>query len=202
MNILNNKKEFSKKIIYCGTWICLYAIEESNMLALKNYECLKRTTKKKNLDYDALTILPIIKSKELNTRKVLLIAEYRPPVQSFVLELPAGLAESDNFFDDIEREMWEETGYAINKEKVNESPLIAGEPKLFEITAKIFTIEIDGDDEKNKNPKQKLEDGENIRIHLVDLDINFLENVKKLAEEKKYKIHDKIYFLGCGISHI
>jgi len=191
------------KTIYCGNWLCYYSLEcqeESTGIVFKDYECLKRTTKKKSLEYDALTIVPFFKCSDNSKKKVLLIAEYRPPVQSFVLEFPAGLAETENCLDDIEREMLEETGYTINKEKLYESPLITAEPRLFEITAKIFVVEIDGNDERNKNPKQMLEQEENIKIHLIDWDSNFLTNVKNLAEEKKYLIHDKVYFLGSGMN--
>lgn len=194
----------SRKIntIYCGKWFCYYSLEftdPSTGVVFKDIECIKRTTKKKALEYDALTIVPTIKYSTQKKRKVLLIAEFRPPVQSFVLEFPAGLAETEDFMDDIEREMLEETGYVVNSEKIYVSPLITAEPDLFEITAKIFVVEINGEDERNKNPKQQLETTENIRVHLVDLDDKFLEKVEEMAKENNYLIHDKIYFFGNGL---
>ena len=193
---------FNQKTIYCGKWMCFYTVDYYNDkgVIFKDYECLKRTTKKNHLSYDALTIIPILKYKDHLKKKILLIAEYRPPVQSFVLEFPAGLAESENVYEDIEREMKEETGYIVNKEYIYESPIVTAEPRLLDIVAKIFIVELDADNEHNKNPKQRLEAEENIRIHLIDLDNDFLKNVRKLAEENQYLIHDKIYFLGTGLS--
>ena len=194
----------SKKTIYCGKWLHLYTLNTLNSqgVSFSDYECLSRTSKKEGL-YDALSIVAILKNKETNRKQLILIAEYRPPVAKFVLELPAGLAESETALEDISREMREETGYVIEKtqktQKIRESPLITAEPKLLEIVAKIFTLEIDADDAENKNPQQRLEEEENIRVHLVDLDENFMKNIEELAQKNQYFIHDKLFFIAKGL---
>lgn len=189
-----------EKVIYSGKWLSLYTLScTKNGVILSDHECLRRLSKKKHLSYDALTLVPIMTSRLKGTKQLLMIAEFRPPVGAFVLEFPAGLAEHEEIMEDIEREMMEETGYSINKSKIYGSPLIAGDPTFLDITAKIFTLEIDLDDERNKNPSQKLEESENIRIHMFDIDKNLMKNVMDLVAENKYIIHDKIYFLVKGI---
>ncbi len=199
---MNPPPDSTKTTIYCGKWLNFYTLNTTNSsgITFKDYSCLSRTTKKDLLSYDALSIIALKATKENPKKQIVLIAEYRPPVSGFVLELPAGLAESLSISEDIEREMLEETGYFINKTKIYESPLITAEPKLLEILAKIFIVEIDGDNEKNVNPRQRLEEEENIRVHLVDLDENFMKNVMELAHKNKYFIHDKVFFIAKGLS--
>lgn len=66
-------------------------------------------------------------------RKVLLTEQYRPPVRSRVIELPAGLAGDSSEFDGesletaARRELLEETGYrARSMKKLTSGPVSAG----------------------------------------------------------------------------
>jgi hypothetical protein len=54
---------------------------------------------------------------------------------------------------------------------------------------------------ENPNPKQKLEEEENIVVHLLDFDENFLENIEELAKKNNYVIIDKLRFLGMGLKN-
>lgn len=56
-------------------------------------------------------------------------------------------------------------------------------------------------DHENEKPKQKLEEDENIRVHVLDFDENFLENVEKLAKEHNYAIIDRVRFIGMGLKN-
>jgi 8-oxo-dGTP pyrophosphatase MutT (NUDIX family) len=49
----------------------------------------------------------------VNETSIVLVRQYRPPVERAVLELPAGLAESDDFPHEAAREFAEETGREI-----------------------------------------------------------------------------------------
>ena len=61
-------------------------------------------------------------------------------------------------------------------------------------------MQIDGENELNKNTKQELEETENINVHLVDLDEKLLESISKLAKENDYVIETKVYTFALGIS--
>lgn len=50
------------------------------------------TTEKGGYEIDGVDVIPIIKYKE-KPSQILLIANYRPPANKFVLEFPAGLMD-------------------------------------------------------------------------------------------------------------
>lgn len=53
---------------------------------------------------DGVDILPIFKKKD-QTLELIMIANFRPPVGKFCLELPAGIIEDDNFEENAKREL-------------------------------------------------------------------------------------------------
>ena len=58
---------------------------------------------------------------------------------------------------------------------------------------------MDGDDPKNKNPIQNLEEEENIRVHILDLDEKFGDSVKELAKKNNYIINSSIWGIHIGM---
>jgi len=60
--------------------------------------------------------------------KVVLIRQFRPPVSGYVIELPAGLVDRGESFEDaVRRELTEETGYSAEKVRfLTEGPMSSG----------------------------------------------------------------------------
>ena len=79
------------------------------------YEYIERVQRGPKKDCDGVFIIPILVSKKKNLRQLLLISCYRPPVDAYLLEFPAGLMESDDNEKDALRELKEETGYTASK---------------------------------------------------------------------------------------
>ena len=94
-----------------------------------------------------------------------------------MLEFPAGLMDSTDLKENALRELQEETGY-IGKEFIcsEDCPPLYGDPWKSREAGKTVTIIIDGDDPRNKNPKQSLEETEDIRVYLINLKS---DNIKK-----------------------
>ena len=165
----------------------------------KNSEYISRLNKKSFLPYDALCVIPLITFQSKPNPYFVLIAQYRPPINLFVLDLVAGLAEDKNPLLDIERELNEETGYTCEKDIIHESPIIAGDGDLYEITNKTCTIKINGDKEENIHRKQNLEDEENIIVIHVEIKKDILKDVISLCKENNYGLTDIFWFMVIGL---
>jgi len=70
------------------------------------------------------------------TKEVILIRQFRPPIDGYVIELPAGLVDpGEPFKDAVRRELIEETGYAAGKVRLlTEGPMSSG------ASAEILTV--------------------------------------------------------------
>jgi len=194
---------------FSGKWLrFLLADYQNKEVTVKGYEYVERTTRKG--EFDGITIIGIVKYPNTNRKdKLILIGNYRPPIDKYVIEFPAGLVDSaDDCFTDAVRELKEETGFVpekilniIDSKKIPQvSPIVYSEPSVTNENEKIIILQIDGENELNKNTKQELEETENINVHLVDLDEKLLESISKLAKENDYVIETKVYTFALGIS--
>ena len=114
--------------LHTGKWIQYNFLPPST-------EFLTRLTKKSSknsVPYDAITVLPILHSKE-GKKKVILVSQFRPSVNAFVLEFPGGLAETEDSAMEALRELEEETGYKANGLFCESKPLW-GDPDFSEIS--------------------------------------------------------------------
>ena len=209
-----------KKLIYKGKFISYYIkeyeVKKNDKLSTIPYEVIEYNfhnndkneenngfiTKNKYNIY-VVSILPIIKYSTKNP-KILVIGNFRFPIQKFCLELPGGIIDksdlsNDDFHKAIEnaclRELEEETGYKgkfLNYSSGGELSRYNGgklnKEEQLNIGSNIFTdpwkscdnaiqciIEIDGDNENNiKN--QHLDESELIQVFEVEVDnlMNFI----------------------------
>lgn len=93
---------------------------------------------------------------------ILLIRQFRPGANAFVLALPAGMAEKDHQpGEDALRELQEETGYHGIITDIG--PVVSSFPALSDATVQLVQVDIDETLPENQNPKQQLEVGEIIQ---------------------------------------
>src|SRR4029077_4668140 len=93
----------------------------------------------------------------------ILIKQYRPAIDGYIIALPAGLG-----FDDPNHalvELKEETGYT--GKIVDVSPVLKTGASLINDNARVVYIEVDENLPANQNPVQTLEDAEDIQVCLV-----------------------------------
>jgi len=153
------------------------------------WESVNRVSK----DNGIVSIIPIL----MPSRMYVIIRNYRPPVDSYVLEFPAGLVDDG---EDIEeaalRELKEETGYIGKVLKV--TPPTLSSSGLSDEAVSLVVVEINENDPKNQNPEQNLESEEDIEVWLVR------ENEVKLFIDREIKNGSILsgrfasYFLGKG----
>ncbi|KAK7503402.1 hypothetical protein BaRGS_00005323 [Batillaria attramentaria] len=133
-----------------GKWIALNQITYRDPTGKeRTWEAVERTTRHSG-DTDAVAVIPILK-RMLKCDCVILIKQYRPPLNGYTLEFPAGLIDKDE--DPLEcavRELKEETGYTGIPKHI--SPGVCLDPGLSSSTVNMVTVEIDGDVEVNRRP--------------------------------------------------
>ena len=164
-------KRVSEKMVYEGNWLSVYeTVYKTKQGADIVWESIKR--RKCNIGVVAL-------AKLMPSKRIILIKQFRPAVHGYVLGLPAGLA-----FDDPAHalvELKEETGYTGKIVAI--SPILKTGSTISNESGRIICIEVDERDPANKNPKQHLEPGEDIEVHLVKKEkaLKFFKAQEKLG---------------------
>jgi len=139
----------------------------------RKWDYVTRTTKKAANKADAVVIVPLLKQQgkedEFDT---ILVEQFRPPVQNYTLEFPAGLIdESETPEQAALRELREETGFIGESTKVlpKVSRTACMSPGITDESVHIVVLFVDLDNPCNKTPKQELDEGERITVKRVSL---------------------------------
>ncbi|TIC53552.1 hypothetical protein E3Q03_02105 [Wallemia mellicola] len=165
----------------------------------RKWENAFRTTRSEG-GVDAVSIAAVLKYK--NSTKpsdVILVEQYRPPVDSNVIEFPAGLIDKgESAVQAAIRELREETGYQGDSIRViDESPVVANDPGMSNANMKSVTIVVDDIDENAPPPLQELDDGEHIVRHLVPLK-DLHKKILEFSAEGKI-VDARLSHLGIGL---
>ena len=174
----------------------------------------------------AVLIFPIIKYTNKKP-KIIIIANFRFPLNKFCLEIPGGIIDKSdinnkNFHDVIKiaalRELEEETGYKGKFISYTAgSPFVEkniSEDEKLKLSANIFydpwkssdcdiqcIVEIDGDEinEKTKDRKQHLDDAEIIQVFEIEID-NLMEFIHMKMSKENYGCSNQLYNFALGLN--
>lgn len=159
------------------------------------WEIAKRTTRPKTSEVDAVIIVPILRYPD-GSKKLVLVRQFRPPINGVCIELPAGLVDPNDSIESCAiRELKEETGYVGKIRKT--SNVIWSDPGLTDANSKIVWIDVDMELDENKNPIPHWMDSEVIEVVQVDL-----KNLEKSIDEwhqQGYLIDAKVQTLLIGL---
>jgi len=148
-------KKISEKMVYEGQWLSvshtIYQTKEGKELS---WECVHRQRS---------TVGVVILARLMPSKRYILIKQYRPAIDGYIIALPAGLGFNDP--DHALVELKEETGYT--GKIVDVSPVLKTSASLINDNARIVTIEVDENLPANQDPVQELEDAEDIEVLLV-----------------------------------
>mmetsp|Transcript_22945 Transcript_22945/g.19910 ORF Transcript_22945/g.19910 Transcript_22945/m.19910 type:complete len:167 (+) Transcript_22945:104-604(+) len=149
-------KHVETKLLKEGKWLRLKSASfDSRGKRINDYEFVERTTKRGA--FDGIDVVGIVKYPETKQEnQLILIASYRPPIDQYILEFPAGLIDGAhaNCVEDAIRELKEETGYTASSEisllsnykSSILSPILYGDPWKSNEAGKIVALEVNGDD--------------------------------------------------------
>jgi len=129
--------------------------------------------------------------------KTLIISQYRPPLGSFCLEIPAGLVDEG---EDVEtaalRELKEETGYC--GKLISLSPVCYNDPGLTNANMMMAIVEVDMDAAENRLATQELHDGEFITVQFAPWN-DLLSWLFEKRKAKGYDIDARLLSFAMGM---
>lgn len=180
-----------KNIKYSGKWLeqeeIVYRDHNGKMMSWEN-------VKRKNNTGAAVIIAKLKQSNRL-----LLIRQYRPPLDNFIIEFPAGLIDqNENVKMTALRELKEETGYT--GVIISVSYPVFSSPGLTDESLYIVKMEIDELLPENFSPKQNSEPTENIEVlYTSESELNqFLKKRADLGDSIDSKV--AVFAIGLGLS--
>lgn len=126
----------------------------------------------------------------------LLVIQYRPPLDAYTVEWPAGLIDPGETAEQAAvREFKEETGYDCRL--VDISPVQAADPGMSNATMQMALVEVqlnEGDEE----PEQRLEDGEHIQRVIVPLS-EFYDRLVEYSKQDRTIVAAKLFHFAAGM---
>ncbi len=151
-------KKLSENILFEGQWLSVHELHYENHegIALR-WETVRR--RKSNVGV-------IVIARLKHSRQFILIKQYRPAINGYILSFPAGLGTGDPQHALVE--LKEETGYTGTI--TNISPMLKAGASLIDDSAYIICADVDEQHPDNKNPLQHLEPAEDITVCLVSFE--------------------------------
>lgn len=118
---------------------------------------------------DAVEICAVVRRGA--EKHVVVVAQYRPPVDAICLEFPAGLVDAtESAAQAAIRELHEETGFVAEADDVvSISPPLSTEPGLTDSCCVLVRLSVDGERSANQKPKQHLDEGEDIEVLMIPI---------------------------------
>ena len=161
----------------------------------QKWDSATRTTKHGAGEPDAVVIIALLRGRATDAQ-LLLVQQFRPPVDAETIELPAGLIDAGETAEVAAlRELKEETGY-VGK-VAHTSQLLAMSPGMCDETFHLCVVDVDLDAPANQAPEQALEDTEFIRVHKVPL-AQLLSTLKRMEADGVIPIGG-LYTLATGL---
>lgn len=185
-------------------WITLKKITYTDQTGKsRTWESATRKTRSAKAGVDAVAmgniLLPPPRPSSAMPASTMLVIQYRPPLDSYTVEWPAGLIDQG---EDAEtaavREFREETGYDVTR-VLSVSPPQAADPGMTDANMQLVMVEVqlpDGDG--SALPEQRLEDGEHITRVVVPL-AELYDRLVEYSKKERFVVAAKLLHFAQGM---
>jgi len=179
-----------EQLLYQGRWSNLVEfIYEDEKKQIRKWEGLHREN-----NAEAVIILAKMKPSE----RYIIIRQFRPPTNSYLLEFPAGLVDSGETRDQTAiRELSEETGYVGEVEKI--SPRLYSSPGILSEAVSFVHVQVDENLPENQRPIARNEPGEFITVFKKSVDEISEFFKQEFSRGVKFDAKLYSYFLAKGV---
>ncbi|MBC8259560.1 MAG: NUDIX hydrolase [SAR324 cluster bacterium] len=143
---------------------------------------------------EAVIIIALMKP----SGRYILIRQFRPPTNSYLLEFPAGLVDPGESLETTAiRELYEETGYRGKVEKL--SPKLYSSPGILSETVSFVELMVDENRDENQQPTAQNEPGEFITVFLKQPDDISKFFIQEMMQGVKFDVKLFTYFMAQGL---
>ncbi|NWS99437.1 NUDT5 pyrophosphatase, partial [Mionectes macconnelli] len=170
----------------------------------RTWETVKRTGSKKGVTADGVAVIAVLQ-RTLHYDCIVLVKQFRPPINGYCLEFPAGLIEENESAESAAlRELEEETGY--KGEVIECTPALCLDPGVSNSTTHIVSVIINGDTAENTRPKQKLGEVHKFFssllefVEVISLPKNdLLQRIDELVAEERLAVDARVYTYALAL---
>lgn len=192
-------------------WVTLKKITYTDQTGKsRTWESATRKTRSAKAGVDAVAIGNILLPPTTSSSpapapaSTMLVIQYRPPLDSYTVEWPAGLIDAG---EDAEaaavREFREETGYEVTR-VLSVSPPQAADPGLTDANMQLVMAEVQlpqgggRDGEDGELPEQRLDDGEHITRVVVPLS-ELYDRLVEYSKKEGFVVAAKLLHFAQGM---
>jgi ADP-ribose pyrophosphatase len=178
-------------------WITLQRIAYTDQTGTaRTWEAASRKTRARSAGVDAVAMGNVLLHPS-QPASTLLVIQYRPPLDAFTVEWPAGLIDEGETAEEAAvREFREETGYECKV--VGVSPAQAADPGLSNANMKLVMVEVRLGEGEPLLPEQRLEDGEHIQRVVVPL-AELYERLVEYSRQERMVVAAKLFHFAAGM---
>ena len=179
-----------EQLLYQGSW--------SNLVEFSYEDEKKQIRKWEGLHRKNNSEAVIIIAKMEPSERYIIIRQFRPLTNSYLLEFPAGLVDSGETHDQTAiRELSEETGYVGEVEKI--SPRLYTSPGILSEAVSFAHIKVDENLPENQMPKAQNQPEEFITVFKKSADEISEFFTQEISHGVKFDAKLYSYFLAKGV---